>query len=173
MSRKYFLCFVALLPDVKINFFFFFSSLWRVECERVGPTLHIANTEMKTRGVGRVGTSSTWRLHLNSLRYHLEQIQRLQNKHNKQDSAGRGVKMLFDAPQTLPWAVDLTTLQRGEPLLGTVFSRMQKEYQTLLKTLKLVQTQVEDRRVLVSWIVLFQHIVLGVKTHFCRFLSFL
>ena len=123
-------------------------SMWRVECERVGPALQRMNRELK-QGGGR-GTSSAWRLHLNTLSHHLGQIAHATALGGSGGSGGRGVAMLFGAPNSLPWSMDLAALKRGEPLLRNLFQRMQEEYQEVVQQSTAWQLKVEERKSRVS-----------------------
>ena len=58
--------------------------------------------------------------------------------------------MLFGAPNSLPWSMDLAALKRGEPLLRNLFQRMQEEYQEVVQQATAWQLKVEERKSRVS-----------------------
>ena len=79
---------------------------WRIECERVGPILHRMNIKVKKSLAGVTGasssmtTSSAWRMHLNSIKYHSNNIERAQKKkkkpgRKKQRQRKRGITCYF------------------------------------------------------------------------------
>lgn len=134
---------------------------WRIECERVGPILHRTNIKVKKSLAGVTGasssmtTSSAWRMHLNSIKYHSQNIERAQKKKKNQGGRSKGkgkeeLHAIFSAPETMQWARDLATLKRGQPLLKSLFGRMETEYQHVLKKEKEIQSTVDKRRLYVA-----------------------
>ena len=140
-------------------------NMWRVECERVGPALQRVNKELKRGLAGSsssVGTSSAWRMHLNTLKHHLRSIKSTKihgsNSDDGNGSSGnqnnnssvRGIHLLFESPNQLPWAVDLIRLNRGEPMLKNVFGQIQDEYEQIIKRSKTLQKTVDKKSSKVS-----------------------
>jgi len=122
---------------------------WRIECERVGPILHRTNVEVKKSLSGGGGTSmataSAWRMHLSTLRHHLGSIERAKQKTNSRNNSDV-VHPIFSSPESMPWATDLATLKRGQPLLTSLFGRMEDEYRTILNQETLIHDKVQTRR---------------------------
>ena len=149
---------------------------WRLECERVGPALQRATLEMKRgmKGDGHGSiTLNAWRSHVATLRHHCNVVDHARwggdggdggngkggggGKGKGKGARGRGgrgrrgseqqiVSRMLQAPETMPWSVDLASLRRGEPLLESLFARMQQEYQIMLKKELMLSKNVGERR---------------------------